>query len=100
MAADCEIGSSFSSSGVPDNVETTPPPVTNPAPVSSVHAPALVAQETPHPETGPRPLTRTPSKAPPLPVLRFPKVSRGRGYNLESQSRFLRHVLILPLHHG
>ncbi|KAE8282657.1 Serine/threonine-protein kinase WNK4 [Larimichthys crocea] len=73
FATYCEIGSSFSSSGVPDNVETTPPPVTNPAPVSSVHAPALVAQETPHPETGPRPLTRTPSKAPPLPVLRFPK---------------------------
>ncbi len=78
MAADCEMDSSFSSSGVLEKVEATPPHVTNPAPLSSVPAPAPVAQEIPQLEAPP-PVTRTPSKAPPLPVLRFPKVGRGRG---------------------
>lgn len=71
MAADCEMDSSFSSSGVPVKVEAT-----NPAPLSHVPAPAPVAQETPWLEA-PTPVTRALSKAPPLPVLRFPKVGRG-----------------------
>ncbi|KAK1875608.1 Serine/threonine-protein kinase WNK4, partial [Dissostichus eleginoides] len=60
------------SSGVPERVEATPPPLTNPAPLYYVPAPAAVAQETPRPQAPP-PVTRTPSKAPPLPVLRYPK---------------------------
>ena len=76
FAADCEPDSSFGSSGVPENVEATPPDVTRHAPLPS--APAPVAQETPQPQAPP-PVTRAPSKAPPLPVLRFPRVSRGRG---------------------
>lgn len=68
-AADCDTDFSFSSSGV----EAPPPPVKNPAPPP-------VVQETPRPEAPP-PVTRLLSKAkpPPLPVLRFPKVSRGGG---------------------
>lgn len=79
MAADCEIDSS---SGVPE-IEAPPPLVTNPAPLSSIPGPAQVAQETPRPVAAPRPLVRTPSRGPPLPVLRFPKVSRGRGYIMD-----------------
>lgn len=76
MAADCEIDNS---SGLPE-IEAPPPPITNPAPFSSIPGSAQVAQETPRPEAAPRPPSRTPSRGPPLPVLRFPKVSRGRGY--------------------
>lgn len=60
-------------SGFPEKVEATPPPIPNPALVPSFSTPALVPQGTP------RPKTRVLSKAPPLPVLRFPKVRRGRG---------------------
>ncbi|XP_033973271.1 LOW QUALITY PROTEIN: serine/threonine-protein kinase WNK4-like [Trematomus bernacchii] len=67
--ADSEMDTS---SGVPERVEATPPPLTNPAPLYYVPAPAAVAQETPRPQVPP-PVTRTPSKAPPLPVLRYPK---------------------------
>ncbi|XP_039973799.1 serine/threonine-protein kinase WNK4-like [Xiphias gladius] len=67
--SDCEMDIS---SGVPEKVEATPPPVTNPTPIPSFSAPALVAQETPRLEVR-APVTRPPSKAPPLPVLRFPK---------------------------
>ncbi|KAK5856874.1 hypothetical protein PBY51_008437 [Eleginops maclovinus] len=49
---------------------STPTPLTQPATLHN--APAAVAQETPRPPAPP-PLTRTPSKAPPLPVLRYPK---------------------------
>lgn len=73
MAADSEIDSSYSSSGVLENVKATPPPVMNPAPVSLGPTPAPVAQETPHLQAPP-PLM---SKPPPLPVLKFPKVRRG-----------------------
>lgn len=61
-----------SSSGILDQVEATPPAVLSPAPV---------ALEIPRPKAA---LTRAPFKGPPLPVLRFPKVSRGRGCCRES----------------
>ena len=73
MAADCEIDNS---SGLPET-EAPPPSVTNRAPLSSIPGSAQVAQETPRPEAAPRPLVRTPSRGPPLPVLRFPKVRGG-----------------------
>ncbi|XP_070837087.1 serine/threonine-protein kinase WNK4-like [Chaetodon trifascialis] len=69
-AADCEMDSS---SGVLEKVEATPPPVTTPTPLPSVPTPVPVAQETPRPKPLPSHLSRAPSKAPPLPVLRFPK---------------------------
>ncbi|XP_047184186.1 serine/threonine-protein kinase WNK4 isoform X2 [Scophthalmus maximus] len=59
--------SSATHSGFPEKVEATPPPIPNPALVPSFSTPALVPQGTP------RPKTRVLSKAPPLPVLRFPK---------------------------
>ncbi|XP_051275746.1 serine/threonine-protein kinase WNK4 isoform X2 [Dicentrarchus labrax] len=71
--SDCEMDTSFGSFGVPDKVETTPPPVTNPAPLLSIPAPAPVAQKTPRREAVPLHVTRAPFKGPPLPVLRFPK---------------------------
>ncbi|XP_049896733.1 LOW QUALITY PROTEIN: serine/threonine-protein kinase WNK4-like [Epinephelus moara] len=64
LAADCDMETSLSSSGVLQKGEATPPPVTHYSPLPSVPAPALGT---------PRHVTRTPSKAPPLPVLRFPK---------------------------
>lgn len=76
VAADCEMDIS---SGILEKVEATPPVVTNPAPLSYVPAPAPVTQQTPRAKDTPPPLTRAPFKGPPLPVLRFPKVSRGRG---------------------
>lgn len=79
MAADGEMGSSFGSSGLPEKVETTAPLTTSHAPFSSVPAPAPVVQETPQPEMTPPPPVRAPSKPPPLPVLRFPKVRSGWG---------------------
>ncbi|KAM8724449.1 serine/threonine-protein kinase WNK4-like isoform 1-T1 [Acanthopagrus schlegelii] len=80
-ASDCEIDSS---SGVPE-IEAPPPLVTNPAPLSSIPGPAQVAQETPRPVAAPRPLVRTPSRGPPLPVLRFPK-SIAVSHNAERPS--------------
>ncbi|KAM9345922.1 serine/threonine-protein kinase WNK4-like [Symphorus nematophorus] len=75
--SDCEMDTSFSFSDVPEKLEATPPlPVTSSALLSAVpspSAPAPAAQETPRPEAAPPPLIRTRSKAPPLPVLRFPK---------------------------
>lgn len=68
MTADWEIDIS---SGVLEEVEATLPPVTNPAPSTSSSAP--VVKETLYS------VSRPPPKAPPLPVLRFPKVSRGWG---------------------
>uniref|UniRef100_UPI0037E7563A serine/threonine-protein kinase WNK4-like isoform X2 n=1 Tax=Semicossyphus pulcher TaxID=241346 RepID=UPI0037E7563A len=65
--SDCEIEKSFSSSGAPENVEAT-----NPAPISSVPTPAPVVPEAPRPKAPP-PVSRTHSKPPPLPVLRFPR---------------------------
>ncbi|XP_047428787.1 serine/threonine-protein kinase WNK4-like isoform X2 [Mugil cephalus] len=59
--SDCETDISVSSSGF----EAPPSPVINPTP-------APVAQEAPKPEAPP-PVTRPHLKAPPLPVLRFPK---------------------------
>ncbi|XP_059203306.1 serine/threonine-protein kinase WNK4-like isoform X2 [Centropristis striata] len=80
---DWEPDSSFSSSGVPEKVETTPPPVTHHSPLPSGPAPAPVAQETPQP-WAPSPVTRAHPKAPPLPVLRFPK-SIAVSHNAERQ---------------
>nr|XP_033501087.1 serine/threonine-protein kinase WNK4-like isoform X3 [Epinephelus lanceolatus] len=62
--SDCDMETSLSSSGVLQKVEATPPPGTHYSPLPSVPAPALAT---------PRHVTWTPSKAPPLPVLRFPK---------------------------
>ncbi|KAI3359462.1 hypothetical protein L3Q82_013780 [Scortum barcoo] len=82
--SDCEIDS-FRSSGASEKVEATPPHVTSPTPLSPVPAPAPVAQETPRLEAPPA-MIRTSSKAPPLPVLRFPK-SIAVSHNAErSQS--------------
>lgn len=60
-----------SSSGVLEMPVTTPSPPSNPAPLSSVHSPAPVSQDTPHHQLAPPPLAL---KGPPLPFLRFPKV--------------------------
>lgn len=75
MAADSELDSSFSSSGVLENVEATPPPAINPPTVSqSGTTPVPVAQKTPLLQAPPPIMC----KAPPLPVLKFPKVKRRR----------------------
>ncbi|XP_008293026.1 serine/threonine-protein kinase WNK4-like [Stegastes partitus] len=64
-ASDCEMDISFSSSGVLEKIEAPPPPVPSPATVP-------VVQEMPRPEAPPL-VARVKPKAPPLPVLRFPK---------------------------
>ncbi|XP_070703870.1 serine/threonine-protein kinase WNK4-like isoform X5 [Pempheris klunzingeri] len=80
--SDCEMDTSFSSSGVSEKVAT---PVTSPAPLPPVSTPAPVAWETPLPRVAPPSVTRAPSKAPPFPVLRFPK-SIAVSNNAERQS--------------
>ncbi|XP_075939510.1 serine/threonine-protein kinase WNK4-like isoform X3 [Anarhichas minor] len=69
--------------GVLEKAEATPHVVPRHAPLYSVPAPAPVVQETSQPQAPP-PLIRTPSKAPPLPVLRFPK-SIAVSHNAERQ---------------
>ncbi|KAK2833945.1 hypothetical protein Q5P01_017834 [Channa striata] len=64
--SDSEIDSSFSSSTLSENVGATSPPVTNYAYVLSGPTPAPVTQDTLH---GGMPVSRAPF----LPVLRFPK---------------------------
>ncbi|KAM3597805.1 uncharacterized protein V6R79_009397 [Siganus canaliculatus] len=66
-SSDCEMDGS-------EKVEATPPAATVPASLASLPAPAPKAQETPqHKDASPPHPIRAPSKAPPLPVLRFPK---------------------------
>ncbi|XP_078101159.1 serine/threonine-protein kinase WNK4-like isoform X2 [Sander vitreus] len=77
-----KMHSSFSSSGILEKVEATPPPVIHHAPLYS--APASVAQETPQPKAPPH-VRRAQSKPPPLPVLRFPK-SIAVSQNAERQT--------------
>ncbi|XP_074513262.1 serine/threonine-protein kinase WNK4-like isoform X3 [Sebastes fasciatus] len=91
VASDGEMDGSVSSSGVPENAEAPPPSVTHhaplyssPAPLYSGPAPAPLAQETPQ-HQAPPPVTRPPSKAPPLPILRFPK-SIAVSQNAERQT--------------
>ncbi|XP_068581846.1 serine/threonine-protein kinase WNK4 isoform X2 [Cebidichthys violaceus] len=78
--ATCQVDREIDS-GVLEKVEATPPVVPRHAPLYSVPAPA--AQETPQPQAPP-PLRRTPPKAPPLPVLRFPK-SIAVSHNAEQR---------------
>ncbi|KAL6102343.1 wnk4 [Pungitius sinensis] len=73
--SDFEMDGCFTYTGVPGKVEAAPP--------HSVPAPAPLPQETIQ-HQAPPPIIRPPPKAPPLPVLRFPK-SIAVSHNAERQ---------------
>ncbi|XP_029364245.1 serine/threonine-protein kinase WNK4-like isoform X2 [Echeneis naucrates] len=75
-AVDCEMDSTFRSSGAAEKVDATPTLVKNPTPTPSLSAPTQVAS---------LPVTQVPPKPPPLPVLRFPK-SIAVSHNAEQPS--------------
>ncbi|XP_040047262.2 serine/threonine-protein kinase WNK4 isoform X2 [Gasterosteus aculeatus] len=81
--SDFEMDGSFTYTGVPGKVEAAPPPAPHHAPIHYVPAPAPLAQETTQ-HQAPPPIIRPPLKAPPLPVLRFPK-SIAVSHNAERQ---------------
>ncbi|KAM8845201.1 serine/threonine-protein kinase WNK4 isoform 2-T5 [Spinachia spinachia] len=81
--SDFEMDGSYTYTGVAGKVEAAPPPVPHQASLHSVLAPAPLPQETTQ-HQAPPPLFRPPPKAPPLPVLRFPK-SIAVSHNAERQ---------------